>query len=71
MASSNVTLRIASKLSGDDVAKVASFAKKHGVSTLPTAKIDSNLLGGFVLEIDGTEYDYSLSGDLSRLGKSL
>ena len=68
---SNVIFKTALKLDKDLSSKIASFAKGKGVATLPVAIVDEKLLAGFVLEIDGIEYDYSLAGSLTRLAKSL
>lgn len=68
---SQVRFQTASTLDKESSAKIASLAKSLGVSSLPTAQIEPSLLAGFVLEIEGTEYDYSLKGALNRLGNSL
>lgn len=68
---SNVKFKSSVKLDKVSLAKVSAFAKEKGVTTLPEATIDLKLIAGFVLEIDGTEYDYSLKGALNRLSKAL
>ncbi len=48
------------------------MCKKHGRSGVEMQVfIDPSLMGGFILEIDGTTYNKSVSGQLSRLARRL
>jgi len=50
---------------------VATFATLTGKDVLPTAVVDSELLGGVVVEVAGKVYDGSVRNQLERLAKEL
>lgn len=67
-----VAIRGAMPLSpSQENAIVAAFAKRTGKQVLPQVTIDPDLLGGVVVEVEGTVYDGSLRTQLDRLAKTL
>lgn len=69
-----VTARVRSaiKLDTKSLLSMAKFIKsKHGVEPQIEVTIDPSLIAGFKLNVEGVEYDYSLSGSLDRLEQEL
>ncbi len=65
-------IRVATPLSEDELkALVEAFSTLTQKTVLPTVTVDSTLLGGAVVEIEGRVYDASLKTQLQRLGESL
>lgn len=72
MAPTTVQVRSAIKLDSAAEKTIKKFAsdKLTGPLEIETI-IDPGLIAGFKLNISGMEYDYSLSGSLSRLAQEL
>jgi F-type H+-transporting ATPase subunit delta len=67
-----VTIRSASRLSApQENAIVAAFTKRTGKQVLTQLVVDPDLLGGVVVEVEGTVYDGSVRTQLDRLAKTL
>lgn len=67
-----VTVRSAIKLDSKSLAAITKFAtKKLGHAVKPEVSLDPKLIAGFKLNLDGIEYDYSLSGSLEALAQEL
>ena len=67
-----VTVRSALPLDGRQQADiVARFAQLTGKQVIPTVQVDSDLLGGVVVEAEGKVYDGSVRTHLERLAKTL
>lgn len=65
-------IRVAAPLSEDELkALVDVFSMLTQKTVLPTVTVDTALLGGAVVEIEGRVYDASLKTQLQRLGESL
>ena len=65
-------IRVAAPLSEDELkALVDTFSALTQKTVIPTVTVDSALLGGAVVEIEGRVYDASLKTQLQRLGESL
>ena len=66
-------LRCARDPGDQALAPVAQFlCKKHGYQAITfEIVVDPEVLGGFVLEIDGVTYDKSVRGQLQALAQSL
>jgi len=65
-------IRTAAPLSDDELkALVDAFSTLTQKTVIPTVRVDSALLGGAVVEIEGRVYDASLKTQLQRLGESL
>ncbi len=65
-------VRSATELDADDLARiVAVFEKKTGKSVLADAIVDSDLLGGVTVDIEGKVYDGSMRTQLERLASSI
>lgn len=67
-----VKVRSAVKLDDKSLASMTKFVKnKHGRDCEIEVKLDPDLIAGFKLLVEGVEYDYSLSGSLTRLQAEL
>ncbi len=72
MSQTLVTVKSAIKPDADSLSQIAAFAKKKlGREVKLEVVLDKDVIAGFVIEIAGLEYDYSLRGSLSRLAKTL
>jgi F-type H+-transporting ATPase subunit delta len=65
-------IRSAAQLSDGEVQElVAAFSQLTQMTVVPTVEVDTELLGGVVVEIEGRVYDASLRTQLRRLGETL
>lgn len=68
----NVEITAASAL--DDTQRDAirsKLAARFGKKIIATSSVDPKLLGGFIVQVGGTIYDYSLETQLQSLGRKL
>ncbi|RLF28422.1 MAG: hypothetical protein DRN14_04250 [Thermoplasmata archaeon] len=74
-ATTIVQLRSAIKLDADAIKMIIKFIKNKLNSPKSTIEVneivDPQLIAGFKLNINGVEYDYSLTGSLNRLAQEL
>lgn len=67
-----VVVRASTKLDQSVLKKIETYAAKlSGGSVTLKVIVDPSLIGGYVLDIVGREYDYSIAGQLKRLEASL
>ncbi len=61
---------VAGDLPDDKIRLIAgNFAKKHGIEAYELEfEVDESLIGGFVIYTLGSRYDYSIKGQLERIG---
>lgn len=69
----NAKLTFVTKPNQDEIDKIKQFVcnKYKKAEVYLELKEDSSLLGGFILSVNGTEYDKSIQGTLSSLRKNL
>ena len=72
MAAGSILLRVvaAGDLSENEISRIAdAFAAKNNITNYELeCDVDESLIGGFVIYARGTRYDYSVKGQLERLG---
>ena len=72
MASKPVVLKVvaAGDMTANEIARIANtFAVKNNIEQYEMQfEVDESLIGGFVIFARGTRYDYSVKGQLQRLG---
>ena len=67
-----IIVRTSAKLAGKELAYLSRhLAKTHACEPQIEQVINKDLLAGFVVSLDGVEYDYSLDGALNRLSSAL
>lgn len=60
------------RLDAQSLSLVKAFAKSNYQITSPVEQvIDPSLIAGFKVNINGIEHDFSVAGELARLGQAL
>lgn len=67
-----ITVKTSARLDVKSVARIKDFVKTtYKVTAGVEQIIDKSLVAGFIININGIEHDYSLSGELARLSQAI
>lgn len=67
----NCIVTVASNMSGETYGQLCEKAEKKFGELSFTKKVDDEIIGGFILDIDGMIYDLSLSTQLAEMKKHI